>query len=69
MWTHREKCNACGWGGYRSDLSKRKPTAKENKKYGAANDPDINKKYPCCPKCKSFDVEGHELEDDHLQGI
>lgn len=65
MHTHREKCNDCEWRGYYSDLNKRKPTEDELKKYGG----DKNKKYICCPKCSSFDVEGYEISDDHLQGI
>lgn len=61
-WTHREKCEDCDWRGYRSDLSERKPTAKEFKKHGGNKD----KEYICCPKCKSFNVVGHEIDDDHL---
>ena len=71
MYTHREKCRDCGWRGYHSDLKKRYPTDKENKKYGANN--QEGKKYICCPSCGSFNVKGYELDDDysadHLQGV
>jgi len=74
-WTHREKCNDCSWRGYVSSLEERSPTTKENKeakKLGYSNkeiEKSKNKKFKCCPQCNSFDIEGYEMDDSHLQGI